>query len=344
MYEISVALSSYNGAQYIEETIDSILSQTYKNFELILVDDGSEDTTPLIMDKYAVLDSRVKVIHQKNGGISKARETGYLAATGNYFIMSDDDNVWSANCLEELISEIKRFPKAQAAVAYDRAMYSDKEISSYVWGQEEDKIGEPEMITGKGFLELRHISYLQSGYGPCASWGILFKMDFMKILEEQFEAAKEEIPIHFLDDSFLTVCFSCCVSNLVISGQVLILYRIDTNSISHKKEASDYNKYIFYAVELSANRIKEKGWNELYEGWLLSLYFQMLRTWFMVKSCEGSNTFLLSEVERVYNKYYSEFLSIKYKGIDRAKVIFVRSWKYCPKLWYIFVRIAKRWQ
>ncbi len=169
MCEISVAVPSYNGEKYLRETIDSLLAQTFVDIELILVDDGSTDGTPEIMDGYAAKDSRVKVIHQKNGGISKAREAGYFASTGNYFMMADDDDVWAPNVLEILLADMKRFPEADGAVAYARILRSNEsdKISSHEWGTEEDKVGESVMVTGKEFIDIKQCS--QGILQPCSS-------------------------------------------------------------------------------------------------------------------------------------------------------------------------------
>lgn len=74
--QITVVLPVYNVVDYLEECIKSVLKQTYVNFELILVDDGSSDGSELICDKYKEMDCRIIVIHQKNGGLSAARNTG----------------------------------------------------------------------------------------------------------------------------------------------------------------------------------------------------------------------------------------------------------------------------
>lgn len=79
---VSVIVPIYNVEKYIHKAIDSILEQTYKNIEIILVDDGSPDNCPGICDEYAVKDKRVKVIHQKNMGLSAARTSGILEAQG----------------------------------------------------------------------------------------------------------------------------------------------------------------------------------------------------------------------------------------------------------------------
>ena len=92
MPEISVIVPVYNVERYLTRCIDSILAQTYQNFELILVDDGSTDGSGTLCDSYMKKDSRIKVIHKKNGGLSDARNSGIDAAEGEFlsFIDSDD--------------------------------------------------------------------------------------------------------------------------------------------------------------------------------------------------------------------------------------------------------------
>lgn len=89
---ISIIVPVYNVEKYIEKCIESIMNQTYKNIEIILIDDGSTDNSGKICDDFAVKDNRIKVLHKKNGGLSSARNVGLDIAVGNYigFIDSDD--------------------------------------------------------------------------------------------------------------------------------------------------------------------------------------------------------------------------------------------------------------
>ena len=82
---VSVIVPIYNVEKYLKRCIDSILNQTYKNLEIILVDDGSPDKCPEICDEYAKKDDRIIVIHNKNGGVSSARNAGLDIAKGKYF-------------------------------------------------------------------------------------------------------------------------------------------------------------------------------------------------------------------------------------------------------------------
>lgn len=98
---ISVIVPIYNVAPYLEECVDSVLRQTYTNLECILVDDGSTDECPAICDRYAGQDSRVVVIHKKNGGLSDARNAGLEVAKGAYIEFLDSDD-WIDDTLLEV--------------------------------------------------------------------------------------------------------------------------------------------------------------------------------------------------------------------------------------------------
>lgn len=89
---ISVIVPVFNTEKYLDQCIQSILSQTYSNIELLLVDDGSTDSSGAICDRYAEQDSRVRVFHKPNGGVSSARNKGLEVAKGEYVIYCDADD------------------------------------------------------------------------------------------------------------------------------------------------------------------------------------------------------------------------------------------------------------
>lgn len=99
---ISVIVPVYKAENYLHRCVDSLLAQTFSNFELILIDDGSPDRSGEICDEYALKDSRVRVFHKENGGVSTARQHGVDCARGEYMIHADPDDWVEANMLEEL--------------------------------------------------------------------------------------------------------------------------------------------------------------------------------------------------------------------------------------------------
>ena len=119
--KVSIIVPIYNVDQYIEKCIGSIMQQTYQNLEIILVDDGSPDDSGKIADEYALRDSRIKVIHKKNAGVSAARNTGIDAATGDYICFADGDDYVMPNYVEHLL---KLCLDNDAEVAYTIDMFT----------------------------------------------------------------------------------------------------------------------------------------------------------------------------------------------------------------------------
>ena len=110
---ISVIVPIYQVEAYLEECLDSILNQTYRQLEIILIDDGSPDRCGEICDRYASQDSRIKVIHQTNQGLSAARNAGMDMATGEYISFIDSDDYIAPHFYEKLLEGFKEHPEAK---------------------------------------------------------------------------------------------------------------------------------------------------------------------------------------------------------------------------------------
>ena len=106
---VSIIVPIYKVEQYLERCINSIINQTYKNLEIILVDDGSPDGCPKICDEYAKKDNRIKVIHKKNGGVSSARNVGLNNSTGKYITFIDSDDCVDKSHIQYLYEAIKKY-------------------------------------------------------------------------------------------------------------------------------------------------------------------------------------------------------------------------------------------
>jgi glycosyltransferase involved in cell wall biosynthesis len=110
--KVSVIIPVYNRDGWIGDCIDSVLSQTYENFELIVVDDGSTDSTQDIFKKYRENNENIKVLFQQNKGVSSARNLGIKAAEGEYIAFLDSDDIWKSEKLETQISYFNLTPGA----------------------------------------------------------------------------------------------------------------------------------------------------------------------------------------------------------------------------------------
>ena len=112
---ISIIIPIYNTETFLRQCVDSVINQTYKNLEIILVDDGSTDNSGKICDEYALKDNRIKVIHKKNGGVSSARNAGLDIAKGDYIGFVDSDDFIEKDMYESLLNTIIR-TKSQVVV------------------------------------------------------------------------------------------------------------------------------------------------------------------------------------------------------------------------------------
>ena len=121
---ISVIVPVYNMEQYLERCVNSIVDQTYRNLEIILVDDGSTDRSPRMCDEYAQKDGRIKVVHKVNGGLSDARNAGLQVATGTYIGYVDSDD-WIEPQMYQRMYEACIEHQAQVAVCRYAKIYRD---------------------------------------------------------------------------------------------------------------------------------------------------------------------------------------------------------------------------
>lgn len=126
---ISVVVPIYNVEKFLETCVDSIIKQTYKNLEIILVDDGSRDNCPKICEQYAATEPRVRVIHQKNKGLSGARNIGIENAKGEFILFVDSDDLISNQMIEQLLTTILEMQADIASCEFEN-FYEDQDVKN----------------------------------------------------------------------------------------------------------------------------------------------------------------------------------------------------------------------
>ena len=125
--KISVIIPVYKVEKYLDNCIKSIVAQTYRNLEIILVDDGSPDNCPAMCDAWAKKDNRIKVIHKENGGLSDARNVGMAAATGDFIGFVDSDD-WISPDMYQLLYDRMKIDGSDIAACDFKSFYDDKEL------------------------------------------------------------------------------------------------------------------------------------------------------------------------------------------------------------------------
>lgn len=211
---ISVVVPIYKVEKYLAKCIESIMGQSYRNIELILVDDGSPDSCPQICDEYKSKDSRIRVIHKQNGGLSDARNEGLKIATGEWITFIDSDDYVGKDFLK-ILYEIAKQSKADISICDYSAVICDN--------------GQEKRNTSK--IEFSNIECLQQLYCPqihgmeFVAWGKLYCMELFTVFQIQYPVGK----IH--EDTFTTYKLIYAARKIVFSDYVGYFYRTRKDSI-----------------------------------------------------------------------------------------------------------------
>lgn len=226
MSKVSIIVPVYNVDQYLEECIDSIVNQSYRNIELIIVDDGSTDNCAEIMDSYANKDERIIVIHKQNGGLVSARKAGISVASGDYIFNVDGDDSIVTDCIQKLV-DIVECEKADivTSAAYDGINILKDSLPTGVYNNDERlKILWSNMLAANGFYSFGILPFI---------WGKLFKKD---ILYRHQMMVDERISVG--EDVACTYSALLDAKCVVVTHMVNYMYRRREDSLTVK----DINK------------------------------------------------------------------------------------------------------
>lgn len=207
---ISVIVPIYKVEAYLDECISSIVAQTHKNLEIILVDDGSPDNCGAICDAWAAKDSRIQVIHKENGGLSDARNAGIEIANGDYIAFVDSDDWIKPEMYETMLAALTR-ENADICACNILSCYADRQIK---WGCCEYTTGNSEKILS--------MLYNDTAY-PVSAWNKLYR----RTLWAQIRFPKGKI----CEDAFTTYLLTHQAKRIVQITDPLYCYRIRENSI-----------------------------------------------------------------------------------------------------------------
>ena len=249
MPEVSVIVPVYRAEEYLEQCIESVLAQTFTDFEMILVDDGSPDNCPAICERYAAEDKRISVVHQKNGGISSARNAGLARAKGRYVYFLDSDDYLSPVLLETAVREIRR--------GYDAVFFSYYRV--YPDGSEKKRpvvSRSWDLLSGQDHMEFLTDYLLQSRL-PWQVWNVLY--DRRVIVENDLTFIDDRE--FCAEDMNFNVLFCTCAKRILSIPEPLYHYRIRKDSVSHTAGEGNSVRPVFLG-KMGKNALAVKQWME----------------------------------------------------------------------------------
>lgn len=229
---VSIVMPCYNGEDFIKETIDSVLKQTYTNWELLVIDDGSKDDSPSIVNKYASDDSRIKLIKQQNAGSAVARNNGIRHSKGQFLALLDSDDIWLPDFLESQIRFIRQKGAVCVCSSYSRIDEQSNDILKPVMSKP--------IITSKDMQSIDYVGCLTGLYDQSKYGKVYLKEELNSLLDD----------------------YAFWISVIALEGvaygnpKILAKYRVRKNSLTSKKTKLIAKHYKFYRKQLGQRKLQ----------------------------------------------------------------------------------------
>ena len=292
--KVSVIVPIYKVEKYIHKCINTILSQTFTDFELILVDDGSPDKCGEICEQYALNDSRIKVVHKENGGLSDARNVGIDVASGKYIYFIDSDDWIASDSIVSLLNfaEDNNCEIVQGGFYYtyeENLLYSNGHIKE---NSEPFCIDKTEAI--KGLIQNEHIKNF--------AWGKLYLTSIVK--KHKF------IKGVFFEDSYWQHLILHEITKYGIIPSPLYFYRQRTNSISGEFSIKNLDLLKGYEERISFIKMYYPQFYEL----MIDKFWEVSTNFYRISKSSKDET-----IKREYEKYW-DYASSKYHRSLKHKV------------------------
>lgn len=310
---VSVIVPVYNAEKYINNTIESILDQTYKNIELLIIDDGSTDSSAKICDEWGKKDNRVKCIHRKNKGVSAARNYGLEIAEGDYIVFCDSDDWLDEEYIHELVMNVQ---KSKVVISSFQQM-TEKGINTRNYNFKKDN----ERFNKNKFFEDCINGYIYT----FTVWGKIFARDI--IGDTRF------VSLPYSEDAiFVRTVLTKCESVKFIDSEGYH-YRINQNSVT--VDSSRIEEKVAGSLALSCHTLNicrkcnMLGMSEKFEKILMNSMISYLKTAIKnpIRYPEKSRKILDSAMDSVAKKDF------KYKKkIYFLRILYKFKLNFCPKL------------
>lgn len=227
MPKVSIIVPIYNVEKYLDRCMESLINQTLRDIEIIMVDDGSPDRCPQMCDEYARRDSRIKVIHKKNGGLGYARNSGLEVATGEYIAFVDSDDYVDVRMYEHMYHELEKY-SVDAVICAFNIIFKDKVHPESINGFTNSN----QIINVLGDYLPNYIATLPDStsdqlYGYSV-WNILYKHSIIKDHNIKFDSER----IYVSEDILFNIGYMSNAEKILLCPDYLYNYCHNDNSLT----------------------------------------------------------------------------------------------------------------
>jgi glycosyltransferase involved in cell wall biosynthesis len=315
---VSVIVPVYKVEKYLERCVKSIAGQTYKNLEIVLVDDGSPDACPKMCDNFAKQDTRIKVIHKQNGGLSDARNVGIENSTGKYLLFVDSDDYIELSAVEILYNNLK---------TYD----ADISFSDFAYVYDDN---EGEKVTGnKTTIYDKNSSLMQF----VETHGVVFVTAWLKLIKREV-LGNIRFPVGRLhEDEFTTYKIFTNSTKSVYTSDTLYRYYQRSGSIMQSKNIK--NEIDILDAHLGKLEFVKNNVPEIYENFATRFFYFLIYPYMRIFSSKLVSKDKQKEYKKQVNELYKSLKQRKLKLQNELKVKLVLK---TPRLMYFIYKLKNK--
>lgn len=317
---LSVVIPVYNVEKYIRECVDSVLNQTMKDFELVMVDDGSTDSSGFILDAYQEKDHRIRVIHKKNGGVSAARNDALKCCTGDYVYIMDSDDYLEPDAFSTMCEEAVR-TNADVVIT-DHCKFAKQEVQNPVHFFGESFVTEDPDIIAQLQNMVLHKSYApfqtseNNGMGLGAPWTKLVKAELIREHRLQFDPYVRGV----FDDCLFSLGVFEYARSVSYVRKITYHFRVLQSSLTHRFRPDQLDIYsrIFERIQdFYISFQKGNQFLEAYYARVITYLSMSFDTYFFHKAYQGGKRKNLHEyMTTVKSDVYQKAIH----GVDRSRL------------------------
>lgn len=302
---VSIIVPIYNGEMYLEKCILSIINQTYKNLEIILINDGSKDKSLKLCNKLAEKDSRIVVINQENGGVSKARNTGIDNSTGKYITFADADDWLDEDAIEKMVKLIKsnNCDVVRLNNYIDEENYKSKVLDINI---NEKKYTSEE-------INNEHLDLFLNGKINCYVWLLLIKASVLKKKNIRFIEG-----LCMMEDKCFYIDLLTNIETIYMSNEPIYHYFMNSQSVTHN--VSKYEKNIYSILQVNKYIENQLIFKDYFNKQMLNTNSFTIIVYFICEMLLINKSFekvILRLLDDEKIKYLIENLSYKYTTISQ---------------------------